>query len=288
MPGDPDRDLHRVLRHLELTVTRRLDGLLRGSFASAARGPGTDPDAAREYVPGDDVRRMDWAVTARTGAPHVRDPEAERELECWILADAPPRLAAGTVDTTKRHLLVAVCAAVALLNDGPGTRTALLADGSVVPPGSGRVAALRLAAAAARHSGGSGLAADLGTLPARAPRCGLAVVVSDFLGPVDWARELRAVGARCDVLAVRLVDPADVALPGEGPAVLADPGTGRLLEVTVDDRTRARYAAEAARHAAEVDDALRAARARVVTLRTDRDWVADLARQLSPARTGAA
>lgn len=287
-PGDPDRDLHRMLRHLELTVTRRLDGLLRGSFASAARGPGSDPDAAREYAPGDDVRRMDWAVTARTGVAHVRDPEAERELECWIVADAPPRLSAGSGPTTKRHLLVAAATAMALLNDGPGARTALVADGEVVPPGRGRTAALRLAAAAAGHVGGSGLAADLGTLPARAPRAGLVVVVSDFLGPVDWGRELRAVGARCDVLAIRLTDPADVELPGDGPVVLADADTGKLLQVTVDDRTRARYAEEAARHHREVSAALRSAHARVVTLRTDRDWVTDLARQLSPVRAGAA
>ena len=81
-----DRDLDRVLKHLELTVTRRLDGLLRGSFASASTGPGTDPDSAREYVVGADVRRLDWSVTARTGVAHVRDPEAERALESWIVA----------------------------------------------------------------------------------------------------------------------------------------------------------------------------------------------------------
>ena len=107
-----DRDLDRVLKHLELTVTRRLDGLLRGSFASASTGPGTDPDSAREYVVGDDVRRMDWSVTARTGVAHVRDPEAERELESWIVAESSPRLTTGSGPVTKRHLLAAATAAI--------------------------------------------------------------------------------------------------------------------------------------------------------------------------------
>lgn len=280
-----DRDLARVLRHLELTVTRRLDGLLRGSFASAARGPGSDPDAAREYAVGDDVRRMDWAVTARTGVPHVRDPEAERELECWIVAEAPARLSAGTTATTKRHLLTAAAIAVALLNDGPGSRTGLVADGMVIAPEGGRAAALRLADAVAGHVGGHGLAADLGTLPSRAPRAGLVVIISDFLGPVDWTGAIRAVGARCDVLAIRLTDPADIALPGDGPAVLADPDTGETLHVTVTDQVRHAYAEESAAHRADVDAALRSGRARVIELRTDRDWVTDFARQLSPVRS---
>lgn len=281
--GGPDADLERVLRHLELTVTRRLDGLLRGSFASAAAGPGTDPDSAREYVVGDDVRRMDWSVTARTGVAHVRDPEAERELESWIVAESSPRLATGSGPTTKKHLLTGATAAITLLADNPGDRTGLIADGTLVPPGRGRAHAMRLIAHAARHTGGSGLAADLGTLPARAPRAGLVTVISDFLGPVDWDRALRVIGTRCDVIAIRLIDPADERLPGEGPVRLSDPATGETLEVEVDDRTRERYARAAADHSARVLAALRSARARVVELRTDRDWVLDFARQMAPA-----
>ena len=261
MTSGVDRDLDRVLTHLELTVTRRLDGLLRGAFASASTGPGTDPDAAREYVVGDDVRRMDWAVTARTGIAHVRDPEAERELETWIVAESAPRLTTGSGPTSKRHLLAAATAAVALLADNPGDRTALLADGGIVPPGQGRAHAMRLVSRAARHVGGSGLAADLGTLPARAPRAGLVAVISDFLGPIDWADALRVIGTRTDVLAIRLVDPADEELPGEGPVLLSDPTTGENLELDVDDATRRRYADAAAQHSAAVARALRSARA---------------------------
>lgn len=289
MSGGPaiDRDLDRVLRHLELTVTRRLDGLLRGAFASAATGPGTDPDSAREYVVGDDVRLMDWSVTARTGVAHVRDPEAERELESWIVAESSPRLTTGSGPTTKRHLLAAATAAVTLLADNPGDRTALIADGALVPPGQGRAHAMRLIAHAARHVGGSGLAADLGTLPSRAPRAGLVTVISDFLGPLDWADALRVVGTRTDVLAIRLIDPADESLPGDGPVRLSDPATGEILEVDIDDATRERYETAARDHSEKVTAALRSARARIVELRTDRDWVLDFARQMAPERGGA-
>lgn len=288
MSGTPaiDRDLDRVLRHLELTVTRRLDGLLRGTFASAATGPGTDPDSAREYFIGDDVRLMDWSVTARTGVAHVRDPEAERELESWIVAESSPRLTTGSGPTTKRHLLAAATAAVTLLADNPGDRTALVADGTLIPPGQGRAHAMRLIAHAARHVGGSGLAADLGTLPSRAPRAGLVTVISDFLGPVDWADALRVVGTRTDVLAIRLIDPADEALPGDGPVRLSDPTTGEILDVDIDDATRRRYETAAREHSERVTAALRSARARIVELRTDRDWVLDFARQMAPGRGG--
>lgn len=287
MAESTDRDLDRLLRHLELTVTRRLDGLVRGSYPSPQRGPGTEPDTTRFYEPGDDVRFMDWAVTARTGEPHVRDPEAERELECWIVIDSPTRLSTGVGPVTKKHLLTDVAAATALLNNGDGDRTALLADGEVVPPSRGRNAALRLTSTAAKHTGGGGLAADLRSIPARAPRVGMVVVVSDFLGPVDWADDLRALSARTDVMAIRLVDPSDVELPGEGPVVLSDADSGETLQVTVEPELRRRYSAAAAEHSEDVERALRRAGARLVTLRTDRDWVVDFARQLSPTRGGA-
>jgi len=286
-PAGVGEDLDRVLRHLELTVTRRLDGLLRGAFPSASSGPGSDPDSAREYVVGDDVRMMDWSVTARTGVAHVRDPEAERELECWICVDSAPRLGTGSGTTTKRHLLAAATAAVTFLNDNPGDRTALLSDGVVTPPGQGRAHAMRLIASAARHVGAAGLAVDLASLQSRAPRAGLVVVISDFLGDLAWAQPLKVLGARTDVLAIRLIDPADEALPGEGPVVLSDPATGENLEVDVDDATRERYARAAAAHTAKVLNGLRAARARVVELRTDRDWVTDFARQMAPTAPGA-
>ena len=273
-------DLASVLAYLELTVNRRLRGLLRGSFASHASGDGSDPDSAREYVIGDDVRRMDWAVTARTGRAHVRTQEAERELECWIVAEPAARLATGAETTTKRHLLLAATSAISVLNDAPGSRTGLLAGETMVTPGLGRnhnmMMLHRLAHTTTEHN----VSVDIDTVLTRAPRAGLLVLSSDFLGPVDWSDALRVAAAHCQIMAIRLVDPADEHLPGTGPVVLADPATGATVELNITKAARDEYAARAAAHHEQVMALLRQAQAQVITLRTDSDWVLDFARQL--------
>lgn len=273
-------DLSRVLAYLELTITRKLNGLMRGSFLSTATGEGSEPVGAREYVIGDDVRQMNWAVTARTGVPHVRTAEAERELECWIVAEPASRLSTGMASTTKRHLLTAAAGAVTLLNDAPGSRTGLLAGGSPVPAGQGRAHNLMLLKRLSETTAEQNLAADIDTVMTQAPRAGLLVVISDFLGSVDWARPLRVASASTEILAIRLVDPADESLPGDGPVVLADSATGETIELTINDKTRREYAAQASAHHRRVTDELRKCRARVITLRTDADWVLDFARQI--------
>lgn len=275
-----DEDLSRVLAYLELTVTRKLNGLLRGSFLSTATGEGSEPDAAREYVIGDDVRRMDWAVTARTGVPHVRTAEAERELECWIVAEPSARLSTGLADTTKRHLLTAAAGAISLLNDAPGSRTGLIAGDTIVPAGQGRSHSLMLLKKLAETTTEHNLAADIDTVMTQAPRAGLLVVISDFLGPLDWSRALRVASASTEIMAIRLVDPADEALPGEGPVIMADSATGETIELNINDKTRREYAAQASAHHEKVMHELRRARARVMNLRTDSDWVLDFARQI--------
>nr|WP_120492518.1 DUF58 domain-containing protein [Corynebacterium lactis] len=274
------QDLGRVLAYIELTVNRRLSGLLRGSFLSAFNGPGSQPDTAREYEIGDDVRRMDWAVTARTGVAHVRTEEAERELECWIVAEPAARLSTGVSDTTKRHLLLAAAGAIAMLNDAPGSRTGLIAGPVSFAAGSGRTHSLGLLRSLASAHAESTLASDIDVAMTRSPRAGLIVVISDFLGPLDWITPLKVASARSEVLAIRLVDPADEALPGQGPVLLADSATGRTVELTINDKTREEYAKQAAAHHSEVVENLRALHARIITLRTDGDWVLDFARQL--------
>lgn len=274
------RDLARVLAFLELTISRRLDGLLRGTFPSVTPGPGTDPDAAREYIIGDDVRRIDWAITARTGIAHVRDPEAERELECWIIADTAARLSTGFSETKKKHLLTAAVGAISTLNNDPGSRTGLVAGDLLVPPGSGRSHSMQLMRRASEHTSSGTLAADIQATLARAPRIGLMVLVSDFLDPIDWDDALRVASTRCEILAIRLVDSADEELPGEGPVLLSDAETGQTVSVTINEKTRESYRARAAEHSADVTGALRRAKARIITLRTDGDWVLDFARQL--------
>src|SRR3954465_13398814 len=118
------------LRLLELDVRRRLDGLLQGNHLGLVPGPGSELGEARAYQPGDDVRRIDWSVTARTTEPHVRRPVADRELETWVLVDLSPSLDFGTADCEKRDLAIAALAAVAHLTRGGGNRIgALVATG---------------------------------------------------------------------------------------------------------------------------------------------------------------
>jgi uncharacterized protein (DUF58 family) len=276
-----------LLRGLELTVTRRLDGLLHGDYQGLLPGPGSEPGEARAYRPGDDVRRMDWAVTARTNEPHVRMPIAERELETWVLADLSPSLDFGTADCEKRDVAVAALAAVGFLTARVGNRIGGLvvhAQGSTrVPARAGRDhlrALLHRAVTAPRGEGTAGatdLAGSLREIDRLARRRGLVVVVSDFLAPPGWERALRALAARHDVLAVEVLDPRELALPDVGLLTLVDPESGSRLEVqTSDAGLRERYAAAATEQRAGIARSVRAAGADHLVLRTDRDWLFDL------------
>jgi uncharacterized protein (DUF58 family) len=276
-----------ALRTLELEVRSRLDGLLQGNHLGLVPGPGSEPGEARNYQPGDDVRRMDWAVTARTTVPHIRETVADRELETWAVVDLSPSLDFGTAACEKRDLAVAAVAAVAHLTRGGGNRIgALVSTGERVVrvPARGGLAYARglirrIAETPPAPEGTRGsLAAALEQLRRPPRRRGLAVVVSDFLGPMDWQRPLRALSARHDLLAVEVLDPRDVDLPEVGTLVLADPETGRQREVHASPLLRREFAAAAAEHRAQVASALRRAGSGHLVLRTDSDWIADMVR----------
>jgi uncharacterized protein (DUF58 family) len=277
----------RLLRGLELTVSRRLDGLLHGDYQGLLPGPGSEPGEARVYLPGDDVRRIDWALTARTNEPHLRMPVAERELETWVLADLSPSLDFGTADCEKRDVAIAALAAIGFLTARVGNRIGgvlVHAGGSTrVPARAGRDhlrALLHRAVTAPRGDGTGGttdLAGSLREIDRLARRRGLVVVVSDFLAPPGWEKPLRALAARHDVLAVEVLDPRELELPDVGLLTLVDPETGSRLEVqTGDAALRARYAAAAATQRAGIAAAVRVAGADHLVLRTDRDWLLDL------------
>jgi uncharacterized protein (DUF58 family) len=299
-PGSEHLDA--ALRTLELTVRRRLDGLLQGNHLGLVPGPGSEAGDARVYQPGDDVRRMDWSVTARTSEPHIRETIADRELETWLVVDLSPSLDFGTGGCEKRDLAVAACAAVVHLTRGGGNRV-----GAVVTTGeqaAGRSSHLvRLPArggtvhahALMRRLAGTprapeGTRGDLvGALEAlRNPprRRGLVVVVSDFLGDVDWDRSLRGLAMRHEVLAIEVGDRRDEELPDVGTVVLADPESGHTREVTTTPTLRRRFAAEAAAHRDRVSGALRGAGAGHLRLRTDRDWIADVVRFVVARKRG--
>ncbi|MFD9896200.1 DUF58 domain-containing protein [Amycolatopsis sp. NPDC059027] len=275
------------LRTLELDVRRRLDGLLQGNHLGLVPGPGSEPGEARPYQPGDDVRRMDWAVTARTTTPHIRETVADRELETWVVADLSASLDFGTALCEKRDLVVCAVAAVAHLTGGGGNRIGALisngAESARVPARGGLAHArglVRRVAQTPRAAEGvrGDLAQALEQLRRPPRRRGLAVVISDFLGGTEWQRPLRALGGRHDLIAIEVLDPRDVDLPEVGTVVLADPETGRQREVHASALLRKEFGAAAQAHRAEVASALRRAGAAHLVLRTDSDWIADMVR----------
>ena len=281
-----DHGAERLLRTLELAVMRRLDGMLQGDHQGLVPGPGSEPGEARIYSPGDDVRRMDWNVTARTGVAHVRSPVADRELETWVVVDLSASLAFGTASCEKRDLAVAAVAAVGHLTARAGNRIGavlLHGDHTVrIPARSGRnhLTALlhQVALTPPRDGGGpTDLGGALVTLDRLATKRGVAVVVSDFVGAGSWERPLRALAARHDTVAVEVLDPRELALPDVGVLALVDPETGRRLEVQTSNRKlRERFAEAAATQRQEVAASLRAIGADHLVLRTDRDWLVDL------------
>lgn len=285
-----------VLARLQLVVNRRLDGLLQGDYRGLLPGPGSEPGESREYRPGDDVRRMDWAVTARTTVPHVRLTEADRELETWLAVDLSASLDFGTARYLKRDLAVAAAAAMTHLTVRGGNRI-----GAVV--GSGAASVRWVAARAGRrHAQGllraiAGTVAQPGTTDlggliealSRPPRRrGLAVVISDFLAPpAQWAGSIRRLAVRHEVLAVEVVDPRELELPDVGVLELVDPETGVVHEVrTGDRRLRRSYAEAAAAQRSAIAAALREAGVPRLRLRTDSDWLTDMVRYVAGRRHG--
>jgi uncharacterized protein (DUF58 family) len=286
----------RSLRRLELAVTRRLDGLLHGEHLGILPGPGSDLAEARLYQPGeDDVRHMDWAVTARTTVPHVRDLIADHELEVWALADLSPSMDFGTAAMEKRDLVVAALAAVGFLTTRLGDRVgAYITHGGGLrrwPARTGRTAMYALLQAlldAPRTDPGRpgpSLAEALTSLARGQFKRGLRVVVSDFLdrersgdGEPAWARPMRRLAVRHQVVAVEVIDPRELDLPDVGPVMMTDPETGEVREIILSRRVRERYAAAAAAQRARTREAIRGCGAAHLVLRTDRDWISDVAR----------
>lgn len=273
-----------ALAQLELLVTRRLDGVLNGDHRGLLPGPGTEPGEARAYEPGDDVRTMDWSVTARTTEPHIRQTIADRELETWIVVDLSPTLDVEGRYGTKRRLVEAAVATVGFLSAGGGSRVGMVITGDgrprVLRATGGRDHVRRLLEEVSRSdphvSAGGQLHDCLRSVRNAARRHGLVVVISDFLADVNWERSLRVLGARHEFLAVHVADPLDIALPAVGSALLQDPATGEVLELDVDDALAADYRRAAEDHRVHVHSALRRSGAPVLALRTDRDWVRDV------------
>ena len=286
-----------VLRRLELDVTRRLDGLIAGDHLAAAHGPGSEPADARAYVAGDDARRIDWNLSARALAPHVRTTEADRELETWVLADRSASLDFGTALREKREVVLGAVAAFGFLSLGGGNRLGVLACGGerlvVHPARSSRAsvfAALSALYDSPRQDAGpaprADLAAALLSLERTRTRRGRVVVVSDFLDPGEWIGSLRRLSLRHQIVAVHVTDPRELELPAVGVLTVVDTETGRHLDVQTNSAVfRQRYAAAAEARQDRIRVSLRSAGADYLALSTDRDWTIDIARFVGRKRT---
>ena len=246
-----DASRQAALRTLELTVMRRLDGILQGDYRGLLPGHGFDAGEARPYLPGDEVRRIDWNVTARTNEPHVRDTIADRELETTLVVDLSGSMAFGTALEEKRDTALAIAGAIGFLVAKGGNRVAaLVAAGSDlgwVRPRSGRTHLLGLLArldGVGRDTGAGDLAAAIRTAHRATMHRGFVAVVSDFIDDGAWEQALRALSHRHDVLAVEVSDRRELELPDVGMLTMIDPETGRKRFVDTGSaglRTRLRH-----------------------------------------------
>jgi uncharacterized protein (DUF58 family) len=263
----PERLLHR----LEWTVIRRLDGILQGSHRTVYRGSGTDFLDIREYEPGDDVRHIDWNVTARMDAPYVREYTEDRELTAWLLLDRSPSMGFGPIDRPKELVLCELATTLArLLTRGGNPVGAVLFDNEIesrLPPRSSRNQVLALARNLMRPPGAHGTITDLtGLLDsalATIRRRSLIILISDFITVPGWERPLLQLAQRHEVVAIRLRDPREYELPDAGVIVVEDAESGEQLTVDSSDaefRHRLREAGE-----------LREAELRAATLRAGVD-----------------
>jgi uncharacterized protein (DUF58 family) len=291
------------LRRLELLITRRLDGLLRGEFRGIRPGPGTDFAGTREYEAGDDARRIDWNLSARSLAPFIRTTDADRELQTWVVVDQSSSMDFGTVQHEKADVAFAAVAAFGFLNAQQGNKFGVMTAGNGpirrLGPSSTRTALLATlsrvydtkvtddsAPSARASSEEHDLTAALRALERGHLRRGLIVVVSDFLDDGTWAPHLRRLAYHHDVLAVQITDPREAELPAMGMLTLADPETGREIRVQTNSRTlRERYAQAAEERQRTIAATITGAGADHLVLSTAGDWLFDIARFVVRRRT---
>ena len=282
--SDPDS----LLRKLDWTVIRRLDGLLQGDYRTLFRGFGLDLADLREYQYHDDVRHIDWNVTARLQMPYVREYVEDREVNAWFLLDLSASVDFGSSAVRKRAVAVDFVTVLARLLTRHGNRVGAILYGdrvdTVIPARGGRRQVLHLlhklgTRPEGTRSKGTRLSELLESAMRVLPRRSLVFVVSDFISEPGWHKALGHLAKRHEVVAVRLYDPLERALPDLGMVVVEDAETGDQLFVDTHDRAfRARFAEIAERRENEVRDALGAAAVDTLELATDDDLVGSVVR----------
>jgi uncharacterized protein (DUF58 family) len=285
----------RLLHALDVTIARRMDGLLAGDYRSALHGEGTELAQIRPYEPGDDIRQLDWSVTARTGEPHVRVHQAERALITWLVLDTSPSMGFGTADRRKADVAEGVAIAIGHVATRRGNRLGAITFGDndprSVPVRQGRtgliglLSLLRNRADTNERIGATSLGEAIRRVDTLARQRSLVVVASDFRGPLDWRKPLLQLSGRHDVIAVEIRDPREEQLPNAGELWLVDPETGRQLRVdTRSSKLRARFAAAAAEERSGLARTLTSVGVRHVGPSTSCDWLRPLALFLRTAK----
>jgi uncharacterized protein (DUF58 family) len=298
----PPRNPEAVLRRLEWTVLRRLDGLLQGDYRTLFRGFGLDLADLREYQYGDDVRHIDWNVTARLQTPYVREYHEDRELTAWFLLDLSPSIDFGSGEVRKRGVSADFVAVLARVLTRHGNKVGAMLYGeevdAVIPARSGRRHVLQiLHAMLDRPAPQRSQATDLGRLLESAAhlmrRRSLVFVVSDFFSVPGWEERLGQLAQRHEVVAVRLHDPLEAELPDLGMLVVQDAETGEQVFVDTHDRAfRKRFAAAARKREHGLRAAFASAGIDALELSTEDDLIdairrfADMRKRRSRLATG--
>jgi uncharacterized protein (DUF58 family) len=279
----PGAGAEHVLRRLEWTVVRRLDGLLQGDYRTLMRGAGLDLADLREYQHHDDVRHIDWNVTARLQQPHVRVFTEDREMAAWFLLDLSPSVDFGSGEQRKRSVSAEFVAVLARLLTRHGNRVGAVLYGAgvdaVIPARGGRRHVLHLlqsmqARPASGESGATRLRDLLDSSASLIKRRSTVFVVSDFISEPGWAKALGQLAQRHEVVAVRLLDPMEMELPDLGLLTIRDAETGeQMLVDTHDAGFRKRFSRIAAQREAELREGLARSGVDTLELSTDADLV---------------
>jgi uncharacterized protein (DUF58 family) len=285
-----------ILQRIEWTVLRRLDGLLHGDYRTLFRGYGMDIADLREYQYGDDVRHIDWNVTARLQTPYVREFHEDREITAWFLLDLSQSVNFGSTLVRKRNVSTDFVAVLARLLTRRGNRVGALYYGEkvdgMIPARSGRRQVLNiLHAMHSEQETPSSSGTNLGELIRAAEhvvrRRSLIFVVSDFISAPGWGQALGRLAQRHEIIAVRLHDPLEAELPDLGLVVVQDAETGEQLFVDTNDRRfRRRFAEAAKRREEELRSAFREAGVDAIELSTNDDLIETVLRFADLKRRG--
>jgi len=278
----------RVLLRLDWQVIRRLDGLLQGDYRSLFYGYGVDFADLREYQPQDDIRYIDWNVTARMDTPYVRQYVEDREITAWFLLDLSPSVDFGVSENQKRTVLVDFVTTLARLLTRHGNRVgAIFYGGKVertIPAHSGRNQVLRLVNDLLKQprlprSPATNLTPLLQSALSAIKQRSLVFIISDFISLPGWEKPLSLLNQKHEVLAVRLWDPREKELPDVGPIIMEDAETGEQLYVYTHDRKfRQRFKAAAEQREVELAEAFKRAGVEALSLSTEEDLVRAIVR----------